>query len=220
MTTAGEPTVWLIDDNEHELRTHRALLEKTLPPNVRVDAILARARLHDYSDVMSNRDTACIIIDERLKETGVANYQGIELANYLRGINTKIPIYILTNYAEEIDEFADCQWTVEDIISKSDMTVEKQKKAVVARILRRIDVYQDIIEVRQQRFRSLLKKSLNSELTVDEESELGELQLERSSAILADELLVLRQVNEVIRAHERLMELLERRPNKDGQDAK
>ncbi len=69
--------------------------------------------------------------------TGIATYTGIELARDLRRINSKIPIYILTNYA---DEFVDGEWSVEDI-AKGSFRDDKQNEITSSRIIRRIDVY-------------------------------------------------------------------------------
>ncbi|MEW6499701.1 MAG: hypothetical protein AB1589_45635, partial [Cyanobacteriota bacterium] len=60
-------------------------------------------------------------------------------------------------------------------------------RTFVARLLRRINVHQAMVEARDVRFRDLLKKSLTEDLTDDEQKELEELQFERTAVIVSDE---------------------------------
>lgn len=187
MTETESLVVWLIDEDEHQLRTYRAMLEKAIPSegNIEVKGIKAYPKKVDYLEVLNDPRTASIIIDQRLKETGEADYTGIELAQFLRSINDKLPIYILTNYPE--DEMANGDWSVEDVISKEEIGKKDRQQVIVARLLRRISVHQVILGEREQRFRALLKKSLDSELNEKEQDELNELRFARISAIAASE---------------------------------
>jgi FixJ family two-component response regulator len=153
--------IWLIDENENELRTYTRKLKRMMPDSVQINPVFPPYRKkEEYISVLNDPDTACIIIDQRLKDTGIATYTGIELAQYLRSINQKIPIYILTNYAEAEDEFAGGKWSVEDVIPKDALNNEEQLHTVEARIRRHINIYEDILNARAKRFNELLKKSL------------------------------------------------------------
>jgi CheY-like chemotaxis protein len=191
--------VWLIDENKQQLTTYRNILRRLLPKSVQVKAIEPLPKKEDYIlAVLENPLTACIIVDQKLKDTGIANYYGIELAKYLRGVNTKIPIYILTNYVNEQEQFVGAEWSVEDIISKRDMSDDEKLKILKARILRRINVYEDLLEEREHRFHDLLRKSLTDELSEEERFELQNLQFERTSVTLASELHQLDELERVV----------------------
>ena len=204
-----KPVIWLIDDNKHELRTHYNIFKRMLP-SLQIKTIEAYQHLDDYLSILADENTACIITDQKLKVTGIANYTGIELAEFLRGINAKVPIYILTNFPDDKDEFEHGEWTVEDIISKSDLTQASERKILAARILRRINVYTDITEKRQVRMKDLLRKSMNGELDENELSEIDNLKLEKISASLAEELTQIRQMAQIAKAHEELMKEFKR----------
>jgi DNA-binding NarL/FixJ family response regulator len=201
------PILWLIDENVDQLLTYRTELQHLLPDSIRVEALLALPRKEDYIDrVLSHPNTACILIDQKLKDTGVANYLGIELAKTLRAVNSKIPIYILTNWAKERDQFIGGEWSVEDIIPKDDLVDDAKAKIVISRILRRMDVYADLLGDRERRFNDLLRKSLTEELSSEEKGELESLQFERSAAILATET---GQLDELDRLVDRYKSLLQ-----------
>ena len=145
-------------------------------------------------------------IDEKLKETGVASYFGIELAQYIRGIDQKLPIYILTNYPNAVASSG--LWSVEDIVDKGNLDDSQESQILKARLIRRIDVYEDILLDRQKRFQELLRKSLKDELTRDEIAEFDELQLTRTSPILAEELENLAELEELVEEHKRILDRL------------
>ena len=140
-TRMDKRIIWLIDEDEQQLKTYCNELKMNMPQAVQIETIFPPYRRKaDYvSTILENPDTACVIIDQRLKETGIATYTGIELAQYLRGINKKIPIYILTNFADEEDEFAGGKWSVEYIIPKEGLSDEEGARTAKARILRHID---------------------------------------------------------------------------------
>lgn len=199
--------IWLIDENQNELKTYSQVLRKLMPESVEIKAILPYSNKQDYvSPILTNPNTASIIIDQKLKDTGVADYVGIELAKFFRSINPKLPIYILTNFASEKEEFAGDEWSVEDIIDKSDFSNDEELTTLKAKILRRINVYDDILEERERRFNDLLRKSLKEELTPQEHKEFAELEFHRSSATLAGELQQLQQLEKIVEKHKKLME--------------
>jgi DNA-binding NarL/FixJ family response regulator len=201
-----KPILWLIDENVDQLFTYRTELQHLLPDSIRVEALLALPRKDDYIDrILNNPDTACILIDQRLKDTGVANYQGIELAKTLRAVNSKIPIYILTNWAKEKGEFTGSEWSVEDIVAKDDLQDDERAKIVISRMLRRIDIYADLLGDRERRFSDLLRKSLTEELSPEEKTELDSLQFERSSAVLASELGRLDELDRLVDGYKSLL---------------
>lgn len=212
--------IWVIDENEDESLTYVSQLEMILPDSITVEAIFPPYRQKaDYLPILENPETACFVIDQKLKDTGIATYTGIELAQYLRGINSKIPIYILTNYADEDDEFVGGEWSVEDIIAKGSLRDDRQSEITSSRIIRGIDVYEDILGQREKRFRDLLRKSLNDELEEAELQELEELQFERTAPTLASELAELRQLEQLTTINQALLESLNQMTASGGKDA-
>lgn len=211
--------IWLIDENERQSRTYVNQLRMMLPLSITVEAIFPPYRQKaDYLPILEKPETACFIIDQKLKDTGIATYTGIELAQYLRGINSKIPIYILTNYADD-DEFVGGEWSVEDIIAKGSLRDDEQSDITKARIIRRIDVYDDILGQREKRFRDILRKSLNDELEEAELQELEQLQFERTAPTLASELAELRQLEKLTSINQALLESLNQITASGGKDA-
>ena len=197
--------IWLIDEKERELKTHYNILRRIMPSSIEVKPIKPFRHIDEFISLLEDLETVCIITDQRLKDTGIATYTGIDLARFIRGINSKIPVYILTNYADDHDQFAGSEWSVEDIIKKSEMNTEDGQKILKARILRRINVYQDILDEKAERLNLLIKKSLEGKLKRSELQELEELRLENLSPTLAKELAQIRQIDQIISSQEKLM---------------
>jgi FixJ family two-component response regulator len=201
------PKVWFIDENQQQSETYADVLRRQFPKNISVETICPPlAKTQDYLRLLNTPEIACFIIDQRLKDTGIANYFGIELALFLRSINTKLPIYILTNFAEDSDAFKEGEWSVEDIIAKSDLAnVSSDKsKAIIARILRRIAGYSDYLAERERKFQELLRKTLNGQMSPEDEKELDEIQFDRTSSILAEELPKLQELNKLLEEYKKI----------------
>ena len=212
--------IWLIDDDEEELTTYGNELKLDMSQEIQIKAILPYPRKIDYvSTLLEDPDTACIIIDQKLKEKGPATYTGIELAQYLRRIKKKIPIYILTNFPHDQDEFAGGKWSVEDIISKGSFRDEEGAQTAKARIIRHMKVYGDILDERAKRFNELLKKSLDDSLNEAELDELAELQAERIAPTLAKDVEELQKLERIAKTNEKLIELLTQNEEEESTDA-
>jgi CheY-like chemotaxis protein len=208
--------IWLIDDIEKESTTYSNGLKLDMPQGFQIETICPPyRRIENYSALLENPDTACIIIDQKLTETGYATYTGIELAQYLRSINQKVPIYILTSYADEKNEFTDGEWSVEIIIPKDSFNA----RTVIARILRHTNVYEDILDGRAKRFNELLKKTLDDSLDEAELEELAELQFERTAPTLAKEVEELQELKQIAKTNEKLINLLSQDGEEESTDA-
>ena len=212
--------IWLIDDDEEELTTYGNELKLDMSQEIQIKAILPYPRKIDYvSTLLEDPDTACIIIDQKLKEKGPATYTGIELAQYLRRIKKKIPIYILTNFPHDQDEFAGGEWSVEDIISKGSFSDEEGAQTAKARIMRHMKVYGDILDERAKRFNELLKKCLDDSLDEAELEELAELQFEQTAPTLAKEVEELEKLRQIAKTNEQLIDLLSQNREAESTDA-
>lgn len=187
--------VWLVDDDEAQLRLYQEILQnafETLGTTIAVEPVEPYPRIGDYHDIIGDPRTAALIIDQRLGDSQPTDHTGIQLATRLRSVSQKLPIYILTTYAD-IDDFEGKEWSVEDILRKEilsgqdDPDNQREFRIIMERLLRRINVHQGMLEDRDRRFRELLKKSLEEELTPIEKSELDELRFARTAVILSDE---------------------------------
>ena len=208
--------IWLIDDIERHSTTYSNGLKLDMPQGFQIETICPPyRRTEDYLALLENPDTACIIIDQRLTETGYATYTGIELAQYLRSMNQKVAIYILTSYADEEGEFTGGEWSVENIIPKNSFNA----RTVIARILRHTNVYQDILDGRAKRFNELLKKTLDDSLDEAELEELAELQFGRFAPTLAQEKEKLQELEQIAKTNEKLIELLSQDGEEESTDA-
>ena len=181
--------IWMVDDKSDDLRVYHRILQQAFErfnvPLV-VEPVPARQHIGDYLDIVGDPRTAAIIVDQQLHEARGTDHTGIQLAKRLRSLVTKLPIYILTSYAESAD-FEGSEGSVEDILSKQDMSDPGQMKTIVERLTRRIFDYNAFLDERDNRFRKLLKKHLTAELTPKEKGELDELRFERTAVVLSDE---------------------------------
>lgn len=215
------PIVWLIDESAEELRTYLRALRDALPDTIEVRGQAPFKALQDYLPVLAYPQTACVITDQRLKVSGIATYTGIELAEFIRGFNTKLPVYILTNVADDTDQFSGSEWSVEQIIKKEDMTDAYGQQIVAARIVRRLNTYEDILDSRSERMQTLLSKGLDGQLDESDLRELETLGLQKTAPTLAQELSQVQGMEQLIRAHEDLMkrykEFEAQFPNEEGE---
>lgn len=207
--------IWLIDENSSEIRGTSRALKKMLTDSVEITQICPPySTKEEYNQLLLNPDTACIIIDERLKETGIATYTGIELANYLRSIDTKMPLYILTNFPDDFEKHSGRGLSVEDVLDKGNLSADNDdRKETAARILRRINVFDDILNEREQRFHALLVKSLTEDLNDEDLLELKNLQEARMSAVLADEISQLEALEQSLEMHNEILEKIKWKKN-------
>lgn len=208
--------IWMIDENQLQLNAFKRELSFCLDNALDVEAILPYPTMQEYLEPVINNDrTVVIIIDQRLTDEGTVNYTGIDLAEYLRAINPKLPIYILTNFPDD-EEFSGRELNVEYILDKSEFINEADLKMIAARILRHIDTYKDILTERGKRFNNLLRKSLKEELNTDEFCELEQLNYLRLSTTLASELEQIRDLTDIISENRRLLSLFGKESG-DGQ---
>ena len=210
--------LWLIDDDESELKTYRLELQNLMPDGVHIEAILPLPNMKDCSTkILSDKNTASIVIDEKLKKKGHAAYWGIDLAKSLRSIDSKVPIYILTNYVDD-EEFEGNKWSIEYIIDKKDLRDTEKARVIQSRLIRHMNIYKDILGEREQRFSELLRKSLNDTLTPDEMNELDELDFKRQSPILASELEQLKELEDLVKKHKEVMDQFKQEAPEEGQN--
>ena len=185
----NQTILYLVDDKEESRHANGPILQKFLgSPNIKVVPLEPFPEYAKYDELLRDPSLGGFFIDQKMRGSGVVNYNGIELAEHLRGMVPKLPIYILTGYPNE--DFTGTAYRVEDILDKEvieDSNSEEGHK-VQARILRRLNVFEDVLNEREQRFHELLVKSLKKQLTSAEEKEIGLLEAERLAPQHASEL--------------------------------
>lgn len=182
-------TVYLIDENEQQRRTYvRSLTDLFSDCDLRIEGRGPLPSLGSYASLLANNEIAAFILDQKLEDGGV-DYSGTQLSSHLRGIVPKIPIVILTNYAEDLSLFAEGEGDVEYIISKRVMGDPSSREAQIfkSRFLRRLNVFSDILGSRESRYHELLVRSLNSPLSEQEQREMDTLEGERMAPVAAVE---------------------------------
>jgi FixJ family two-component response regulator len=181
--------LYLVDDKEEARHANGPALQKFLgSPNIKVVPLEPYPEFSQFDALLSDPNLGGFFIDQKMRGGGVVNYNGIELAGHLRALHSKLPIYILTGYPNE--DFTGTAYRVEDIVDKEDIEDRESEKAQMlkARILRRLAVFGDVLNAREQRFHHLLVKSMKESLTAEEEKELGLLETERLTPQHAAEL--------------------------------
>ena len=181
--------LYFVDDKEAARLANAPLLQRLLDsPDIKVEAIAPFPQFGQFDELLKNPNLGGFFIDQKMRGGSSVNYNGIELAGHLRALHPKLPIYILTGYPNE--DFTGTAYRVEDIVDKEDIEDRDSEIAqtLKARILRRHNVFGDVLDIREQRFHDLLVKSMKEPLTADEEEEMGLLECERLAPQHAAEL--------------------------------
>ena len=181
--------IYFVDEDEParraNLRDLKALIDN---PAIQIRDLAPLATFAEYDSLATDPTTAAFILDQKLKPGGMT-YNGTDLALYLRGIDSKMPIYILTGFADQTDEFRGFEYLIEYIIDKQHIEIPGSDEAIIvkARVLRHLDVFNDVRNARDHRFHDLIIKSSRETLPADEAKELLELDGDRIASVAAAE---------------------------------
>lgn len=180
-----------VDEEPRALTMYGRILGRLFKDKLEVVSILPEMKLEGMlSVILSTDELASVIVDQRLNSKGTAGYLGSELVAAIRESNKKIPLYILSNFSEDLPSTLS---DVEYVLSKDDLNDASVAASICGRILRHINVYEDMQAERELRFSELLEKSLVSELDGKEAEEFSELSRVRllemtvSEALFSDE---------------------------------
>lgn len=181
------PKVIYIDEEPKALRLNSRALQRCVGDEAEVIGVEPVMGIGEMLEkIFSFQNLSAVIIDQKLKAAGTADYFGTELAAAIRGINQKLPVYILTNYAQDLDGY---DGNIEYVLSKDDLAIEDKKNAIAKRLRRHLNVFNDLVTEREERFEQLLRKSHSKPLSEDEKLEYQELSFYREKQFLAAELL-------------------------------
>ncbi|PSW05666.1 hypothetical protein [Photobacterium lipolyticum] len=174
-----------IEDQEDARITYSRSLKRIYGDEFEIIAIEPSNKIEEMVEtLLSYDDVVSYIIDERLNLTGVANYIGTTLVEAIRAIDSKIPVYILTSYAGDVDPILG---SVEFVIDKSDAFKKDKRHELSQRMRRHIDTFNDIQSARAKRLDELLIKSVEHNLSEKEQKELEKLNYFRMKKILLEE---------------------------------
>lgn len=181
-------TIIFIDDDSDVRATYQLSMSLMFSGEFEVLCLDVEPSLDSMVQVLKDiPEKITFFIDEKLKHSGVATYNGVELAEKIRVFDSKIPIYILTSFADEIEKYLG---DIEFVIDKNDWDLDDTN--LKQRFLRHINTYKDIKSQQAKRFEVLLEKSIFSTLTEDELEEFKALDLSRiknvsSEGIISEE---------------------------------
>ncbi|HAT3736037.1 TPA: hypothetical protein ACKQAN_003670 [Serratia marcescens] len=181
-------TIIFIDDDSDVRATYQLSMSLMFSGEFEVLCLDVEPSLDNMVQVLKDiPEKITFFIDEKLKHSGVATYNGVELAERIRVFDSKIPIYILTSFADEIEKYLG---DIEFVIDKNDWDLDDTN--LKQRFLRHINTYKDIKSQQAKRFEVLLEKSIFSTLTEDELEEFKALDLSRiknvsSEGIISEE---------------------------------
>lgn len=181
-------TIIFIDDDSDVRATYQLSMSLMFSGEFEVLCLDVEPSLDSMVQVLKDiPEKITFFIDEKLKHSGVATYNGVELAERIRVFDSKVPIYILTSFADEIEKYLG---DIEFVIDKNDWDLDDTN--LKQRFLRHINTYKDIKSQQAKRFEVLLEKSIFSTLTEDELEEFKALDLSRiknvsSEGIISEE---------------------------------
>lgn len=176
-----------IDDDRDIRATYELSMKMMFEGQFEIVCLDAEPSIDGMLNVLDSiSDKVTYFVDEKLKHSGIASYTGTELIEKIRVIDSKIPIYILTSFSDEVEQY---HGDIEFVIDKNYWESEEEEENLKKRFLRHINTYKDIKSKQAIRFDELLEKSLFSTLSEDEIDEFNALNLERNKKI-ADEKLI------------------------------
>lgn len=174
-----------IEDQDDTRDTFVRSLKRIYGPEFEIVAPVPCSDIMDMRKQLFNYENpVAFVLDEKLQFTGETKYLGSNLAEKIREIDSKVPVYILTSFAGDVDPLSG---SVEFVIDKNITSDPEQRNKLAQRMRRHLNTYQDIKTERCKRFDELLAKSINNSLSDDEIKEYEELNFIRVKPVLIDE---------------------------------
>jgi hypothetical protein len=177
-------TIVFIDDDSYIRATYELSMSMMFSEGYKIVCLDVEPSLEEMIHVLNEiPEKVTYFIDEKLKHSGIASYNGVELVERIRFFDSKIPIYILTSFSDEIEKYLG---DIEFVIDKNDWDLEEDDGNLIKRFLRHINTYKDIKSKQALRFEYLLEKSIFQTLTEVEIEEFKSLDLSRVKNISSE----------------------------------
>ena len=175
-----------IDEEPDQILLNVEALERYFGDKYEIEGVEPQRTISEMVGLIQKKtDLAALLIDERLKERGTANYLGIQLAMVIRELYPKLPIFILTSFAGDQEDFGESAGAVENVLDKADLTSGGQ--VIFQRVSRHLERYQDLLSGRDGRLSELIRFSLERSLNEEELAELNSLEVVRMAPIAMEE---------------------------------
>ncbi|MDM5062563.1 hypothetical protein OB934_07105 [Aeromonas salmonicida] len=195
-------TIIFIDDDSDIRATYKLSMGIMFSDEFEILCLDVESSLDNMIQVLNKiPDKVTYFIDEKLKHSGIASYTGVELVEKIRMFDSKIPIYILTSYSDEVDKYLG---DIEFVIDKNDWDLDKDEGDLTKRFIRHINTYKDIKSQQAQRFELLLEKSIFSTLSEKELEEFKALDLSRIKNISSEGIISEKSLCELKKASDEL----------------
>lgn len=176
-----------IDDDSAVRRTFKLSMKLMFDDDFEIICLDVKPSLDDMIKELDGiSEKVTYFIDENLKHSGVATYAGTELIEKIRITDSKIPIYILTSYARDVEKYLG---DIEFVIDKNDWDSGNEETNFKKRFYRHINTYKDIKSEQAKRFDELFEKSLFSTLNSEEIKEFDALNVGRNKKMLGEQLI-------------------------------
>lgn len=180
--------VVFIDDEKNSRDVYQDVLQEMYGDECEVIAIEPSRSIGDMTNVISDiDDVVSIVIDEKLKVGLGVSYQGSQLVEAIRALDSKLPLYILTS---EIGLIEPPFGSVEYIIDKNEVGKDAYRDECAMLMRRHINSYNDIKTERAKRFDELLRASIERGLSDAESREYEELDFVRVKKVLSTEVVI------------------------------
>jgi|GEM_PF-5400467 len=167
-------TVYFVDEDPAQRDNTGWALRKLFEGNeIKIESIAPLQEFAAYGALLHGQ--VAFLVDEKLSVTGEVQYDGHQLATYLRGVRPDIPIFIITAFPPETVP-VEAQVNIEGIIGKTETTPgDPSAERFRARFLRALGAYEAALTDGARRVHELILKSVSETLTEAEANELHKL---------------------------------------------
>lgn len=203
-----------VDDKKEEQGIYSRIIRRFVEA-MRIDlqVLSPETELKDMvSRITEIQELKAIILDERMDEAHVVKYSGIILAEELRAIYPKIPIYILTSFPGDISD--EDKHSIDCIIQKNKIADPNESKTVAERLKRHIETFQDVLVIQNSRFQKLLQKRIEDVITDEENDELEKLGFFIKAPILYKETRTYKDLEKSLKQQSEFIEEIEKKLGK------
>ncbi|WP_193161208.1 hypothetical protein [Microbulbifer hainanensis] len=192
-----------IEDQEDARKTFSNTLKRIYGLEYEIVTPIPCAEILEMREKLFNFESpAAFVLDEKLQFTGETKYSGSDLAKAIREIDSKIPVYILTSYAGDVDPLSG---EIEFVIDKTIAGDPDRRKMLAQRMRRHQETFNDIKTNRANRFNYLLAKSINESLSAEELAEYEELNILRVKNALLNEQIPTQELESQIEQQNKLL---------------
>lgn len=191
------PVIAYIDEDRKEQNMYTRWLECTHELQIaRIDPRSFKT-LSDYDRLLQDHELKAFVIDNKIAEYAGTPYEGVNIADFIRSLDCRIPIFILTNFSDPEDP--EYEGAVEYIIPKGHLNNKVNSTIHIKRILRAIGRYTDALSEREKIFSRLINKKVTEGLTEEEEVELENVRVDMDSRFALREANALQEMESVTR---------------------